>query len=26
MQKQIEVMGKDKYESNYRGYINYTPS
>ena len=25
MQKQIEVMGKDKYESNYRGYINYTP-
>lgn len=26
MQKQIELMGKDKYESNYRDYINYTPS
>ncbi|MFT7214723.1 MAG: DTW domain-containing protein YfiP [Granulosicoccus sp.] len=25
MQKQIKVMGKDKYESNYRNHINYTP-
>lgn len=25
MQKQIEVMGRDKYESNYRDFINYTP-
>ena len=25
MQKQIEVMGKDIYESNYRDFINYTP-
>jgi DTW domain-containing protein YfiP len=25
MHKQIELMGKDKYESNYRDYINYTP-
>jgi DTW domain-containing protein YfiP len=24
MHKQIELMGKDKYASNYRGYINYT--
>ena len=24
MQKQIELMGKDKYESNYRDHINYT--
>ncbi|MFT7219265.1 MAG: DTW domain-containing protein YfiP [Candidatus Azotimanducaceae bacterium] len=23
--KQIELMGKDKYESNYQDYINYTP-
>jgi DTW domain-containing protein YfiP len=23
MQKQIEVMGRDKYEQNYKGYINY---
>lgn len=25
MHKQIELMGKDKYESNYRAYINYKP-
>jgi len=25
MQKQIELMGKDKYANNYREYINYTP-
>lgn len=25
MHKQIELMGKDKYESNYRDHINYTP-
>ncbi|MFT6433324.1 MAG: DTW domain-containing protein YfiP [Candidatus Azotimanducaceae bacterium] len=25
MHKQIELMGKDKYESNYRDYINYPP-
>jgi DTW domain-containing protein YfiP len=25
MQKQIEVMGKDKYQKNYQDYINYTP-
>lgn len=24
MKKQIEVMGKDKYENNYRDFINYT--
>ena len=26
MHKQIALMGKDKYASNYRGHINYTPS
>jgi len=25
MHKQIELMGKEKYESNYRDHINYTP-
>lgn len=25
MHKQIELMGKDKYESNYRDHINYLP-
>lgn len=25
MRKQIELMGKDKYESNYRSHINYAP-
>ena len=25
MQKQIELMGRDKYEQNYRDHINYEP-
>jgi DTW domain-containing protein len=25
MHRQIELMGKDKYENNYGNHINYTP-